>query len=273
MQGTNTLSLSSPSARLDAELLLSTALHVSRTYLFTHPEQTLSLNQNTTFMSWITERARGLPLAYLTGTREFWSLSLHVNQHTLIPRPETEQLVELTLNLLADKSQANILDLGTGSGAIALALAHERPNWQLLACDNSTEAVKTAQLNAKEFTISNISIINSDWFKSIPDQLFDAIVSNPPYIAEDDIHLTQGDVRFEPITALISGTDGLDALSYIIQHSYERLKPNGLILLEHGYNQADKVSMILKDNGFKDTQSWQDLQGHLRITGGWRKNI
>lgn len=265
------LSATSPSAQLDAELLLAHTLNRSRTYLYTHPEMSLEPGHQGVYRQLLQKRCEGYPIAYLLGEREFWSLPIRVNEATLIPRPETELLVELTLNLLKEVSHASILDLGTGSGAIALALASERPAWQILACDRSKAALDIATSNASRLGIKNIRFLLSDWFEAIPHQTFDAIVSNPPYIATEDPHLTQGDVRFEPKDALISGVHGLDAISYLTQQSHSHLNAQGLLLLEHGYEQGPAVNALLKQGGYEDMQCWQDHQGHDRVSGAWKR--
>ncbi len=256
-------------SRLEAELLLCHLLHKNRAYLFAHSEELLDQTQLELYKHLIAQRARGIPIAYLMGTREFWSLTLKVNQHTLIPRHETERLVELALELIPNHPQTQVLDLGTGSGAIALALAKERPQWEITACDSSLEALKVAKENAQSLGITNVSFYHSDWFQNIPSARYHAIVSNPPYIAEQDPHLQKGDLRFEPLSALASGQDGLSDLQYIIEHSYNYLLPNGLLLLEHGYDQKISVRAILNKIGYNKIHCWKDIQGHDRVSGGW----
>ncbi|OCH96875.1 protein-(glutamine-N5) methyltransferase, release factor-specific [Legionella jamestowniensis] len=261
----------SESARLDAEVLLAHILMKDRSFLYAYPEITLTQVQWHAFQRLILKRLEGVPIAYLTGTREFWSLPLKVCEDTLIPRPETERLVELTLTLLADKTKAQILDLGTGSGAIALACASEKPQWTIIACDCSLGALQTAEENAARLALSNVYFYHSNWFENISlEGLFDAIVANPPYIATNDPHLMEGDVRFEPPLALVSGQDGLNALKHIIKHSLDRLKPGGLLLVEHGFDQKSAVASMLKDYGYTEIQCWQDWQGNDRISGGKR---
>lgn len=268
-QAITLLSGTSPTAQIDAEILLAHILDTSRTSLYTHPEKILSQAQNTSYQEFIIKRSAGFPVAYLTQHREFWSLPLLVSNDTLIPRPETELLVELCLTLLKTVSNASILDLGTGSGAIALAIASERPDWRILACDKNQDAVEIANYNANNLKIPNIKICQSDWFTSIPKQRFNAIISNPPYIAKNDPHLWQGDVQFEPREALISGEHGLDDLTYLIDKSYEYLLPDGLLLLEHGFDQGSAVTSLLQKRGYSHVKCWQDWQRLDRVSGGW----
>ena len=264
------LSLSSPSAQLDAEVLLAFVLNTSRTFLYTHPEKILTSTVKTNYEHLILQRTEGQPIAYLTGTREFWSLPLRVSKDTLIPRPATELLVELALLLLKDWPTASLIDLGTGSGAIALALAVERRAWHIMASDINPGAIDIAQYNAAQLGLSNVMFMVSDWFNAIPLQSYNAILSNPPYIAEHDPHLIEGDLRFEPKNALMSGVDGLKSLTYLIKASYDRLLPGGLLLLEHGFQQREAVANLLNESGYEQIHCWQDGEGHDRVSAGWR---
>jgi release factor glutamine methyltransferase len=257
-------------ARFDAEMLLSHLLKKNRAYLFTYPENTLTSEQWQCFQELIQQRAQGVPIAYLTGQREFWSLPLKVNKHTLIPRHETERIVELALEYLPKEATIDLLDLGTGSGAIALALASERPNWRITACDLSPEALKLAQENANQLHLLNVRFYHSDWFNDLPLKTYHAILTNPPYIAAGDPHLSIGDARFEPLSALVSGQNGLADLQCIITTSYEYLAPGGLLLVEHGYDQKSSIEAILNKLDYKDVTCWQDIGGNDRVSGGWR---
>lgn len=256
----------------EAEILLGHVLAKSRAYLFAHPEVLLSTQQLAAFDHLMAQRARGVPIAYLTGQREFWSLNLKVNQHTLIPRHETEVLVSLALEFIPNQPDIHVLELGTGSGAIALALAKERPGWQIVASDISEEALHVAQENARHHQLRNIQFVHADWFNGLPQRQYHAIVSNPPYIAESDPHLQQGDLRFEPRNALASSQEGLADLQCIIEQAYASLLPQGVLLAEHGFDQKLKVQAILNRLGYKNVQCWQDIQGHDRVSGGWRQN-
>lgn len=270
-QATQQLTHVSDTARVDAEILLAHALMKSRTYLYAHPDVTLTKTQQQIFDQFIARRTVGEPIAYITGTREFWSLPLSVSNDTLIPRPETELLVELTLTMIPNQPHTRILDLGTGSGAIALALAKERNDWQITACDYSKNALTIAKKNAQQLGLSNVEFYQSDWFSTIPSFLtFQAIVSNPPYIAENDPHLIEGDVRFEPASALVSGHTGLIALEHIIKHSLVRLEPNGLLFIEHGFEQKLAIRSMLNNYGYKEATCWKDIQGNDRVSCGKR---
>ena len=259
----------SNTARLDAELLLAHILAKPRSYFFTWPEKELSEKEHEAYKKLIEQRKQGTPVAYLTGEREFWNLHLKVTEATLIPRPDTELLVELALAKSLPVN-AKVVDLGTGTGAIALALAKENPTWQMTAADKSPEAAAVARENAIANHIQNVQIIEGSWCEPLTDLPVDMIVSNPPYIRSDDEHLQQGDVRFEPVTALASGVDGLDDIRIIAQQSFTALKPGGYLLLEHGFGQGEAVQQILLDAGFSEVKTDQDLSSHDRVTSGYK---
>ncbi len=260
---------SNESARLEAEILLAHVLSVSRTFLYAHSTDELPLDSYCVFQKKIKARQEGHPIAYLTGSKEFWSLSFMVNHATLIPRPETELLIEHILALPQQHRIDHVLDLGTGSGAIAIALAHMRPSWRITALDRSQEALDIAKRNAEAHGIHHIHFLVSDWFERIlPEDKFDVIVSNPPYLKDTDPHLNEGDLRFEPIHALSSGRDGLDAIRTIVASAPSYLKHAGFLFLEHGYDQASSVASLLDQKHFKNICSTADIQGHLRITQG-----
>ena len=256
----------SDSAQLDAEVLLMHVLGKPRSHLHAWPEAQLDTGQLNRFTALVEARRKGQPVAYLTGQREFWSLPLEVSEHTLIPRPDTELLVEQTLALLPADKPLQVLDAGTGSGAIALALAHERPHWQIFASDRSPECLVVARHNATRLGLGNIHFFTGHWCDAVADQCLDALVSNPPYIAEQDPHLVEGDVRFEPRSALSAGMDGLDDLEQLAAAAMRVLKPAGRILLEHGFEQAKEVCNLLKDNGLSEISSFRDLAGHERVS-------
>ncbi|MDV9031432.1 peptide chain release factor N(5)-glutamine methyltransferase [Pseudomonas sp. RAC1] len=257
----------SSSARLDAELLLSAALGKSRSYLHTWPERIVSSEAADTYAAWLERRRAGEPVAYILGHQGFWKLDLEVAPHTLIPRPDTELLVEAALELLP-ASVAQVLDLGTGTGAIALALASECPAWQVTAVDRVEEAVALAERNRQRLHLANVQVRASHWFEALAGERFDLIISNPPYIASEDPHLSAGDVRFEPSSALVAGVDGLDDLRLIIARAPQHLVAGGWLLLEHGYDQASAVRELLTASGFSDVGSRRDLGGHERISLG-----
>jgi release factor glutamine methyltransferase len=274
------ITTNSESARADAEILLAHCLQKSRTWLFTWPEKEVDPSVVTKFQLLLAERSKGVPIAHLTGQREFWTLNLKVTPDTLIPRPETELLVETTLSLLPSSLAGEgsgmgggngtpcILDLGTGTGAIALAIASERPDLHITACDISPDALAVAEENARNHHIHNVRFILSDWFSALPAQRFDIIVSNPPYIEAHDPHLQQGDVRFEPLTALVSGADGLEDIRRIVRAAPQWLAKGGWLLLEHGYNQGSGVVEILRAAGFHHARCLPDLAGNDRISIG-----
>ncbi|CAK9891312.1 MULTISPECIES: peptide chain release factor N(5)-glutamine methyltransferase [Pseudomonas] len=257
----------SPTARLDIELLLAAAIGKSRSYLHTWPERIVTSEAALTFADYLQRRRAGEPVAYILGQQGFWNLDLEVAPHTLIPRPETELLVETALRLLP-ASAVKLLDLGTGTGAIALALASERPLWQVTAVDRVLEAVALAERNRQRLQLNNVTVRSSHWFDALAGERFELIISNPPYIAAADPHLVAGDVRFEPSSALVSGADGLDDLRSIVSQSPEHLLPAGWLLLEHGYDQAAAVRELLAKHDFEQIESRLDLNGHERITLG-----
>lgn len=259
----------SPSPRLDAELLLAHALGQSRSYLRTWPEREPDAAQCAAFAALLERRRAGEPVAYLLGRQGFWSLDLEVAPHTLIPRPDTELLVETAL-ALGPGGPARVLDLGTGTGAIALALACERPAWQVLGVDRVSEAVQLAERNRARLGLGNVRFVESVWFSTLGGERFALIVGNPPYIAADDRHLNEGDVRFEPASALVAGQDGLDDIRRIVHEAPEHLEAGGWLLLEHGYDQAEAVRALFAARGFAAVESRRDLGGHQRITlGQW----
>ncbi len=259
----------SPTARLDAELLLAAALGKSRSYLRTWPEHEPGAEQLAAFAALLERRRMGEPVAYILGHQGFWSLDLEVAPHTLIPRPDTELLVETALQL-APATPQRVLDLGTGSGAIALALASERGGWQVIGVDRIAEAVALAERNRQRLKLGNAEFRQSSWFDGLAGERFGLILSNPPYIAADDRHLGEGDVRFEPLSALVAGVDGLDDIRQIIAQAPRHLQAGGWLLLEHGYDQAEAVRELLAAAGFTAVDSRRDLGGHQRISlGRW----
>ena len=258
----------SDSARRDAEVLLCHVLNQSLTYLRTWPERELSGVQQTAFDDLIRKRQQGEPVAYLTGEREFWSMPFLVTSDTLIPRPETELLVEQTLARLPADAPQTVVDLGTGSGVIALALAKERPHWQLTATDASFAALRIAEKNARRLKLDNVQFEYGSWYAPLKGRRYHAIISNPPYVADRDPHLAQGDVRFEPNSALVSGGDGLDDIRQIVAGAPAHLHAGGWLLLEHGYDQGAAVAALLSQQGFQQVATLRDLAGQPRVTLG-----
>ena len=256
----------SDTARLDVAVLLAHALERDKTYLYTWPDRELTAAQQQVFESLLAQRQKGVPIAYLVGEKEFWSLPIKVSSDTLIPRPDTELLVQRGLELFASDSPRTIADLGTGTGAIALALAHERSRWQVLGADISPQIVALAEQNRVAFQLMNLRFVVSDWCSALPKQAFDLILGNPPYIAADDPHLLCGDVRFEPKTALVSEEDGLHDIKCIATQAKDHLKLQGFLLLEHGCQQAQAVREILSAVGYSNMKTFQDLAGLDRAT-------
>ena len=262
------LALDLNTARIEVQCLLQAILQVNRAWLFTHPEQPLNTGQHAQYMALFERRLNGEPIAYILGEREFFGLKLKVTPDTLIPRPETELLVELALQRIPLCEPFRVLDMGTGSGAVALAVAHARPAAQVMACDASRAALEVARGNAQRLGIANVAFVQSDWFAALGAQRFGLIMSNPPYIAADDPHLQQGDVRFEPLSALVSGEDGLRDIRYIVARAPAHLQSGGWLLLEHGYTQATQVRELLRQYGFGEVFSVPDLAGIERVSGG-----
>ena len=259
-----------PEARHEAELLLCHALGHGRAWLFAHAGDPVEAGAAERFSALWRRRQAGEPVAYLTGQRGFWTLGLTVSPATLVPRPETERLVELALARLPDAAGVRVADLGTGSGAIALAIASERPRARVVATDASADALAVARANAREHRLANVEFRHGHWFAPLAGDRFDLIASNPPYIAEDDPHLQQGDLRFEPALALGSGADGLDAIREIIARAPAHLRPGGWLLLEHGWEQGEAVRALLRAAGMADVASERDLEQRERVTLGRR---
>lgn len=265
--GTSQLADVSPSARLDAEILLAYCLGKQRSFLYTWPEIMLTPQQNDDFNNALIQRADLYPVAYLVGHQEFWSLTLKVTPDVLIPRADTELLVETALDKILEVKHPKILELGTGSGAIALALASERPDSHITATDISSAALKVASENRQSLSINNVDFIESDWFNDVPIETFDLIVSNPPYIDPRDAHLTR-EIRHEPIQALASMNKGLHDLAQIIDHAPEYLSEQGWLILEHGYDQGRLVSERLQQAAYRDVSCLSDLNLQDRINLG-----
>lgn len=258
--------------RLEAEVLLSSLLDKPRTYLVAWPEMQLSPEQAESFNSMIERRATHEPIAYITGCREFWSLNLEVTPDTLIPRPETETLVEMALEQIPQKGSMNIADMGTGSGAIAAAIASERPMCNILATDYSPKTLVVAERNFHRLGLGNIKTSMGEWCNALPTgEQFDIIVSNPPYVAEGDGHLAHDGLPWEPQRALRSGDDGLDDIGRIIAGTPDHLTAGGWLFLEHGFDQGDRVRSLLKQAGFFAIHTSQDMSGRDRVSTGHRQ--
>ena len=270
-QASQALSETSSSAHLDAQVLLTHILQCNTAHLAAWPEKKLSEEQASRYLQLVQQRKKGVPVAHLTGHREFWSLNFSVNSSTLIPRPETETLIEFILEKFNDKEDLKLLDMGTGTGAIAISIAREKPEWKIFASDISEQALNLAVQNSENHQTSNITLIHSDWFNDITDHDFDIIISNPPYISDDDPHLSEGDVRFEPQSALTSGETGMDDIEHLCSRAKDHLVNNGWLIVEHGYNQKQQVADCFSENGYTDIEQKQDLSGHTRMTAGERK--
>jgi release factor glutamine methyltransferase len=250
---------------VDNRILLCHALNLSRTALITQSDRVLTTDEAARLSALLQRRLDGEPVAYIVGRREFYGLDFHVTPAVLIPRPETELLVELALERLP--ARGRVLDMGTGSGAIAVALAHTRPDAAVTALDVSADALAIAQRNAAANGVA-VRFLHSDWFSATAGESFELIVSNPPYIADGDRHLAEGDLRFEPTGALTDYADGLSALRRIVAGAAAHLEPGAWLLMEHGYDQSEAVQMLLTAHGYADVQSWHDLAGIARVTGG-----
>jgi release factor glutamine methyltransferase len=257
----------STTPRLDLEILICNATKKDQTFIYTHPEYALAKKELNKLNSLLKKRLKGIPIAYILGEKEFWNLKLKVSKAVLIPRPETEHLVELALNKLPKDKSLSIADLGTGSGAIALALARERPNWQIIAIDKSNESLKIARENAKNLQIKNVLFKKSDWCEKLPKkQKFSAIISNPPYIPQNDRCLKTIPLKFEPQKALKSGNGGMDAFKIIISTARKFLEKDGWLILEHGWNQDKKIRTLLKKYEYKNIFTHNDLAKKPRVT-------
>ncbi|MCF6202381.1 MAG: peptide chain release factor N(5)-glutamine methyltransferase [Methylococcaceae bacterium] len=268
---TKLLKKTSDSASLDTEVLLCHVLNKSRSHLRAWPEKKLQEKDKQQFLQLIKQRQQGLPIAYIIGSREFWSRDFKVNNQVLIPRPDTELLIELSLRILADAQKTSLLDLGTGSGIVGITLAAERPNIDVIATDLSVQALTIAKENAATHQIKNIHFIQSNWFAQIPGLNFDLIVSNPPYIANNDPHLSQGDIRFEPKSALTSDEQGLSDIKKISAQAHNFLTHNGTLAIEHGFDQQKAVQTIFKSFNYHNIKTHSDLSGNPRVTTGqWK---
>jgi release factor glutamine methyltransferase len=267
-EGRRILAEVSDTPELDTEVLLCLILDKNRSYLRTWPKKQLHTQQRLQFKNLLKQRQHGTPIAYMTGVREFWSRDFKVTPDVLIPRPDTELLVELSLALIPKDQPCKVIDLGTGSGVIAVTLAIERPQVQMMATDMSEAALKIAKQNAEHYHCRNIRFLHSVWFNDVTETAFDVIVSNPPYIAPNDPHLLQGDLRFEPQSALVSDDNGLKDIAILVESAAKHLKMGGHLLIEHGYNQQQPVQAMFESFGYADIQTHTDLGGNPRVTMG-----
>ena len=265
---THHLSDTSPTARMDAEVLIAHTLDCTRAFLLAYPETLLKDTQKEQLMAYSRRRQAGEPIAYLLGTKDFWSLTFCVTPDTLIPRPETEHLIEWALMTFDTNPSVKIADLGTGSGAIAVTLAHEKPQWIIHASDQSAAALTIAKQNAAQHQCARINFYQGNWCDALPDQDYDAIIANPPYIADNDPHLNA--LLFEPKSALVAAQSGLADLHTIIQHAHAHLKPRGWLALEHGADQSDAVQQLLATHHYQAIHTHRDLAGHPRFTTAQR---
>lgn len=265
------LRLPGDEARAESEILLADALGKPRSWLYAHSDEVVDEAARSAFLGAVERRRRGEPVAYLIGRQEFWSLPLAVSSATLIPRPETELLVELALQRLPRDAPLRVLDLGTGSGAVALAIAHERPRALVTGIERAPDTLEVARGNAARLGLDRVRLLAGDWFSAIADECFDLIVGNPPYIADDDEHLSRGDLRFEPRGALASGRDGLDAIRSIVREARAHLEPGAWLLLEHGLGQGPQVRALLQSAGLSQATTFTDLEGRDRVSGACRE--
>jgi len=257
-------------APVDAQVLLAHVVGRDRAWLVAHRDDVLATAQADAFLALAQRRRDGEPVAYLTGLKEFWGLPLRVSNAVLVPRPETETLVELALEWIARDADARVLDLATGSGAVALAIAHERPRAHVVATDISEAALAVARDNAGRLGLANVECVESDWWRALGGQRFDVIVSNPPYVAAGDPHLAQGDLRFEPTLALVAQGGGLAALRTIVAGAPRFLAPGGALAVEHGFDQSDPVQALFRESGFARIVVRCDLAGIARVVGARR---
>lgn len=285
----DTLFHTSKTPLFDAEILLAHVLNKPRIFLHAWPMHKINKKQKDDFFELIKKRNDGCPVAYLTGTQEFWSMNFVVNEATLIPRPETEHLVESALTKLDKKANYQIVDLGTGSGAVGLSIAKELPKSQVFATDISQAALDVARLNANQLNIKNIQFYQGNWYDALPSQIchvapafagvnsgwhpakYDLIVSNPPYVSLNEVSLLSKEVEFEPYIALFSEENGLKDIQYILHHAHAYLKRGGYLLIEHGFLQGEFVRSLFETAGFKEIFTCRDYAGHERISGGCRE--
>jgi len=265
-QALTTLAPSSASARLDAEVLLSTAIGCDRAYMVAHPAKLGDKSQLTHFDALLSRRQQGEPIAYILGQKEFWSLPIKTTSNTLIPRPETEHLVEQALARLPIESDALIFDLGTGSGAVAIAIAAERPDTKIIAVDLCAKALAVAEENASTLALYNISFLQGNWYTPLGDLRANLIVCNPPYVPDDDPHLDRGDIAHEPVLALRGGKDGMEEIEKIARGGKQHLQAKGSLIMEHGFDQGTAVQACLKAHGYLNIATTQDYSGLDRIT-------
>ena len=255
---------------LDARVLLSHVLQKDAAYLVAHADMRLAPDAAAQFEAAVRRRSAGEPVAYITGRREFFGLEFRVTPTVLIPRPETELLVELALAGIPAEVERTVLDLGTGSGCVAISIAHARPHARVVAVDRSPDALAVAAENARSLHVGRVNLLQGDWFEPLVGKRFDVIVANPPYVADADPHLFQGDLRYEPRTALVGGEDGLCPIRRIVGSADQHLTDGGMLLFEHGFDQGEACRALLTASGFEQVETWRDLAGHERVSGGFK---